>query len=246
MIKFYDEILSQNKLEIYLPFSNNKENYIIPNCYYINPKGVLYNCFGNQGHKEVNMVYTYMLIKDAFYDIRYISISSDGKISLERELRIELEKYKRIITTNSITRDDVFSYLHMDCCDLDNQLLINNITGIISSKICLLEYFINIKNKYKYSLKDIMNEIVLQSNDDINDVLVRLCGFHKIETIVDKIITTSSLDLNQFLNYLDNDFNIYIIPEIVIDHKSDEYKKELIINRFIDKNPDYSNRIIKC
>jgi len=51
MLKYYDEIDNINIREMYLPFTNEKENFVIPNCYYINSQGLLYNCFGDDGHK---------------------------------------------------------------------------------------------------------------------------------------------------------------------------------------------------
>ena len=84
MLKYYDEIDAINSREMYLPFSDEKENYIIPNCYYINSKGVLYNCFGEDGHKEANLIYTYKLIKDSFYDEKYICLAGDGTLHYKK------------------------------------------------------------------------------------------------------------------------------------------------------------------
>lgn len=49
--------------------------------------------------------------------------------------------------------------------------------------------------KKSTNLKEDMDNIIKQSNDDISDILVRFCGFHKIESQAKKTITTSSLDL---------------------------------------------------
>ena len=75
MIKFYDELITKKEIEIYPPFSDIKESFVLPNAYYINTKGLLYNCFGDDGHKASNLIYTYKLIKDAFYDKKYTSFS---------------------------------------------------------------------------------------------------------------------------------------------------------------------------
>ena len=240
MIKFFDEIEYKNKIEIYPPFSYEKEEYVLPNTYYINPHGMLYNCFGEDGHKEANLIYTYNLIKDAFYGKKYKSLFDDGNVSLESVLKYELEQYKRIVKTNEVNRNDVMSYMHLDCCNLSDPLVINLVKGIISSKITLLEKFIELKKK-STNLKEDINYIIKESNDDISDILVRYCGFHKIETQVDKTITTTSVDLYSFKNYLSKKYKICVIPKIYSNGFS-EFEK-VALDRFIDKNPEYEAKI---
>ena len=242
MLKYYDEIDNINSREIYLPFSNEKENYIIPNCYYINSQGLLYNCFGDDGHKESNLTYTYNLIKDYFYDNRYVSLNDDDKISLHKILIEELETYKRIITTKSVTRIDVMQYIHLDFCDLKDPFIVKLIIGIISSKIIMLNRFIELENKLNNKREDI-DKIIDLSKDDIKDILVRYCGFHKIESLENKTITTSSLDLNSFINYFDNDWTIDIVSKISILNENDELYRTLVIDNFLDKNPQYSDKV---
>ena len=58
---------------------------------------------------------------------------------------------------------------------------------------------------------------------DLDDVLVRYCGFHKISSVVDKTITTSSLNAIENLKlYLDKGWTIDIIPGIVYDRVKDK------------------------
>ena len=57
----------------------------------------------------------------------------------------------------------------------------------------------------------------------LDDVLVRYCGFHKISSVVDKAITTSSLNAVDDLKlYLDKGWTIDIIPGIVYDRVKDK------------------------
>jgi len=242
MLKYYDEIDNINIREMYLPFSNEKRKYIILNCYYINSQGLLYNCFGDDGHKESNLIYAYNLIKDSFYNKKYVSLNGDGKILLNKNLIQELETYKRIITTKSVTRIDVMKYIHLDFCDLKDPFIVKLVLGIISSKIILLNKFIELESKSKNRKQDI-DRIIDLSKDDIKDILVRYCGFHKIESLGNKIITTSSLDLNNFINYFDNDWTIDIVPQISIFNENNELYRTLVIDNFLDKNPKYSDKI---
>lgn len=181
MIKFYDELITDNKIQIYLPFSNVKEEYQLPNSYYINSNGLLYNCFEIDGHKEANLIYTYKLIKDAFYDKKYITLDNNDSILLDEILNVEKEKYKRILNSKLLTKEDVKCYLNMNCSNLNDPLLIKLIKGIISSKIILLEKFVELEKISNNKKKDI-DKIIDMSNNDINDILVRYCSFHKIES----------------------------------------------------------------
>lgn len=243
MIKFYDELTKVNKIKIYSQLFMVKEEYEIPNAYYINSNGVLYNCFGDAEHKETNLMYTYKLIKDAFYDRKHISLTSDGLVSLENILDKEIDNYKRIINDKTVTKGDIFNYIHLDCCDFNDPLLIKLIIGVISSKIILLEKFIKLKNNTN-DKKDDMSKIIIESKDDINDILVRYCGFHKIESQIDKTITTSSIDMNNFRNYLDRDYHISIVPEINVDNNYDELYRSIVVDKFLEKNPEYNNKIL--
>lgn len=242
MIEFYEEIIKNNKIYVYLPFSNIIRELEIPNTYYINTNGLLYNCFGYNGHKEANLIYTYILIKDAFYGIKHISLDSDSYISLQDLLKKELNVYKKIISSKSLTRELVYNYIHINCYDLNDPLLFKLILGIVSSKIILLEKFIELE---KESINKVSNieKIIKQSNDDINDILVRYCGFHKIESKVNKTITTSSLNFENFSEYLDRDFVINVVPKILLDKEDDELYDSLLVERFLDKNPQYNDKI---
>lgn len=242
MLKYYNEVDSIISTEMYLPFSSEKEDYIIPNYYYINSKGLLYNCFGEDGHKEANLQYTYQKIKDSFYDIKLVSITGPEKISLPRILIQELKTYKRIVTTKVATRDDVMKYFHLDFCNLKDPLIIKLILGIISSKIILLNKFVELENISRNKKSD-MDKIIDLSKGDLNDILVRYCGFHKIETQVDKTITTSSLDFNSFINYFDNDWKVEVVPKILLNDRDDEVYRTMVVEKFLDKNPQYSDKI---
>ena len=224
MLEFYSEILTQNKIDIYSPFSRNKEEYIIPNSYYINSKGYLFNTFGKDGHKEANLIYTYNLIKDVFNDKKYVGLISDTSISLEDELKKEVKNYKRILENRCLSKEDIMNYIHMNIVFPNDPLVVKLVLGIISSKIIVLKKFIELKNN-SYDKKKAIEEIIRKSNDDINDILVRYCGFHKIESQIEKTITTSSLDLRIFDNYIDNGFKIETIPKIELNNEKTLIKK---------------------
>lgn len=239
MLNFYDEINEKHKIEIYV--DKEKELYLVPNSYYINSYGLLYNCFGKDGHKEANLKYAYKLIKDNIYEKKYISLIDNKAISLEVVLKREIKNLRRILSFNGIASKDTMNYLHLNCFDLNDPLVIKLIIGVITSKICLLKKFIELKNNSLDAKAD-LERIIKETNDDLSDVLVRYLGFHKINSTIDKTITTSSLNLYSFKEYLDRGYSIDIVPKIVLSKYSDIYK-DMVVGNFLNKYPEYSGKI---
>ena len=245
MLKFYDEIIKDNKIRIFNPGTREEMDFEIPNSYYINPKGFLYNSLSENGdsHKETNLIYPYGDIKDAFYGKKFYSLDGIYTVVLEDKLKAAIETYKRIVKNNTLESFDIKCYLNMLCADYNDPLLMKLILGVITSKIALLERFIEIKNT-TVDHKKVMDKIVFESRDDIADMLVRVCGFHKIESQMSKMITTSSLDLNSFKNYLDKGFKVTVIPPILLDREYDELYEQLVLDKFMDKNPEYEGKVL--
>lgn len=238
MLKYYDEIENEPKIDIY--YEGKIEKYTIPNSYYINNLGLLYNCFGKDGHKEANLKYAYNLIKDDFYSKKYITLSQNKTMSMEEILKREINNLKRIISFGSINNMDVMNYLHLNCVDINDSLLMKLIIGIITSKTNLLKKFIELKHNSSNAIKE-LEKIIEESNDDLNDILVRYVGFHKINSTVDKTITTSSLDLYSFKEYFDKGYSIDVVPKI-LSNENEEYRN-LIINKFLYKYPEYKYKV---
>ena len=242
MYRFYDEITKKSKIEIYPLFSKVKEDFVLPNAYFINPWGYLYNSIGETGHEEANMIYTYDRIKDAFNGVKYNGISGPVSPDLNKYLRGAMKVYDRIMSTDNIDFWDAMIYIHKNCCNLDDILVKKLVLGIITSKIILLEKFIALENKV-VDKKEVIDKIIELSKDDISEVLVKFCGFHKIETQVDKTITTTSLKIGDFKNYLDKNFKLCIVPGISLDGKIDEEERITTILKFLSKNPDYKDKV---
>ncbi len=84
-----------------------------------------------------------------------------------------------------------------------------------------------------------MKQLQYLSNNDIRDVLVRFCGFHKIESIVDNTITTSSLyGITKFSEYLKIGWNLHIVPGIIYDKYDDKLSQANFNSYFIQKHLD--------
>ncbi len=75
---------------------------------------------------------------------------------------------------------------------------------------------------------------------DISDILVRFARFNKIETSLDKTITTTSLNaIKEFSEYLKKGWDLQIIPGIVYDQVLDKLTEvdfnSPIINKYLEE-----------
>lgn len=62
-----------------------------------------------------------------------------------------------------------------------------------------------------------LNKLINMTNDYIRGILVRCCGFHKVESSVNKTITTSTLRYEEdFSEYMKKGWSISFIPPIII------------------------------
>ena len=115
--------------------------------------------------------------------------------------------------------------------------MITLIAGFLSAETALYSSFNRVNNSL--SKRELLTQLRELSRNDIRDVLVRFSGFHKIESIVDKTITTSSLyAIRDFSNYLNAGWNLHIIPGIVYDETEDKLSVVDFNSYFIRKYLD--------
>ena len=80
-----------------------------------------------------------------------------------------------------------------------------------------------------------IRKLIEMTNNDIGDILVRCCGFHKVESTQTKTITTSLINYeSEFSDYINNGWTIRFIPPIIInkDKKNiEEYDSDFLIIR---------------
>ena len=91
------------------------------------------------------------------------------------------------------------------------------------------DYFNYLKN----NSNNYEEEIDKISKMDFPDFLVRCCGFHKVESQVNKTITTSLIDYEDaFSEYIDRGWMIEFIPPIVLNNGVlEEYNKDFLTIR---------------
>ena len=115
--------------------------------------------------------------------------------------------------------------------------LITLIIGHLAAETSLYASFARMNESR--SKKALLEQLKYLTLNDIRDVLVRFSGFHKIESIVDNTITTSSLNgITEFHEYLEKGWNLHIIPGIVYDKSEDKLSKQNMNSYFVRKHLD--------
>ena len=222
-IKMIDDALKEldKKRFIQIPY-NNSVMYNFPNAWYITPNGYLYNT--GSGHKQGNLIYPYEDILDRLESNQEVPLS-DNYNKIRNILKrgyvegVEFKNYANleyeiptVITTDSSPLYQLRKSYQKNIATL--------VIGHLAAEDSLYRSFsrMNSSNyKQQLALYFSLNKIAL------DDVLVRYCGFHKISSVVDKTITTSSLNAVDDLKlYLDKGWTIDIIPGIVYDRVKDK------------------------
>ncbi len=249
MYKYYDN-LEKNKITL----SNDGiiNDFFFSNGYFITPNGYLYNTSKSNGHRYNGFVNEY----------DYITSLIKNKKSLSF-LKADINYYKNtlsmLIDNNCIEYEKLESWLksiyelpkNMNLVNEKNNYdtLIQLYMGYCDAHIEFYNYFINIFNENAIEKLDSIDIILGNVNiyDKLVEILVRCMGFHKIELHNSKNITTSSLHpVNDFSEYLYNDYNIWIVPKIIFDNDFKEIDLNnsipissfTAIENFEDENPD--------
>ena len=256
----------ETKSTIKMPLKSNGVSIEWPASWYITPNGYLYNT--GFGHKKGNLVYTlyytiYKLLEEnkPIPNINHVNhihcIIERGYITdkefrdyynliyslptiITPEVEIDRMRYKNLLRLNEteykkITSTPDFEYPHPERSYQKN--LITLITGYLAAENALYLSFNKVNNSL--SKGELLTQLRELTNNDIRDVLVRFSGFHKIESIVDKTITTSSLyAITEFSNYLKAGWNLHIIPGIVYDEMEDKLSVVDFNSYFIRRHLD--------
>lgn len=240
-IKMIDDALKEldKKRFIQIPY-NNSVMYTFPNAWYITPNGYLYNT--GSGHKQGNLSYPYEDILDRLKNSQEVPLV-DNRNKIRNILKrgyVEVVEFKNYANLEYeiptvITTDSSPVYQLRKCYQKNISTLV---IGHLVAEESLYRSFsrMNSSNyKQQLALYFSLNKIAL------DDVLVRYCGFHKISSVVDKTITTSSLNAVDDLKlYLDKGWTIDIIPGIVYDRVKDKVEdvnfNSYFVSEFLNKS----------
>lgn len=232
-----DELKKYNTI-YYKP--NKVDNIYQADTWYITPNGYLYNA-GRDGHKSRDLSFNYNNIKNSIDNNRNILDNHENSNKyLKMSTKIKKNGY---ITSGQFKMflNYISQPAYLESINGINVTREKNIVqltlGIINAQACFYRFFEDLCI-YTEKPKNEIQKIIDWTNDDIRDVLVRCCGFHKIESMQEKTITTSCINYEKELEeYINNGWNIVFIPPFIIDkdnHCLKEYPENfLVIKRLL-------------
>ena len=253
------------KSTIQMPPKSDGKAVVWPKAWYITPSGYLYNT--GFGHKRGNLIYSLYYIFDCLKqnkevpNINYYkqinTILKRGNITYNEfrnyshlmyklptiitpEVEHDRERYKNMLESGI---EEYEKLIHSSKVEYPNpersyqKNLITLISGYLSAESSLYSSFNRINESCHK--KEIIEKLQNLTANDIRDVFVRFCGFHKIESIVDHTITTSSLNgITEFSEYLKKGWNLHIVPKIIYDKFNDELSQMDFNSYFVNKHLD--------
>lgn len=213
---------------------NKVDNIYQPDAWYITPNGFLYNA-GKYGHKSRDLTFNYKRI------ISYIR--SNNRFE-NHEISDKYFKEANMIKGNGYVTADQFqtflNYISQPAyLEKINDVFVTRdkninqlVIGIVNAQGCLYKFFEDLCIYTDNPILEI-KKLIEMTNNYLGDILVRCCGFHKVESTQEKTITTSLVDYeNQFSEYINNGWTIKFIPPIIINKGYiDEYDKDFLIIR---------------
>lgn len=242
-----DEVLFNDALnyiknyKIEIPHKNFEPIRIyLPNSWYITPYNHLYNTMGPDGHKEANLIYPfyYSIIRDDEV-CNPCALLKSAKRSLEQGFidKFTFDNYTNLMYDFST----IYPESYYNLSDLEkyrytslyrktyNPRIVKLIAGINSAQAGLFSFFYHLKN----NSCDYYSDLDFIKQFDLDEILVRCCGFHKISSICDKTITTSCINYEEeFEEYIRKGWNIDFIKPIILNpytKRVEEYSDEFLL-----------------
>lgn len=234
--KIKSALLDLNSIKTIEYESDKVENIYQPDAWYITPNGFLYNA-GKYGHKSRDLAFNYKRIISSICSNSYFEnheISNEYfKIASDMKNRGYITAGQFQLFLNYISQP---SYLEkVDGIPVTRDRNINQLViGIVNAQGCLYKFFEDLCIYTDDPIIEI-RKLIEMTNNDIGDILVRCCGFHKVESTQTKTITTSLINYeSEFNDYINNGWTIRFIPPIIInkDKKNiEEYDSDFLIIR---------------
>lgn len=238
IIEAINELKKYNTIH-YIP--DKVDNLYQPDAWYITPNGYLYNA-GKYGHSGRDLTFNYNKMKYFINNNENILDNhkiSNGYLNLSKKIKengyISAGQFK--VFLNYISQPAYLESIDEIPVTRENHI-IQLILGIINAQACFYRFFEDLCI-YTKDPKNEIDKLVAWTKDDIRDVLVRCCGFHKIESMREKTITTSCVNYEtEFEEYIKNGWNVEFIPPIILDkynRRIMEYPKEFLVMRKVLK-----------
>ena len=220
-----------------------RDNVYLPDAWFITPDGQPYNP-GDEGHSGRDLLYSYQNLKE-----NVKTINSNTLKKYKKKL-LELKKTTNEIQSNQyITSYQFRNFLnyisqpaYLDSVNgfpvTREKHIVEIVSGIAMAHLYFYEFFYDLMS-YTTNPKVELEKIINLTNNNLLDILVRCCGFHKVETSIPKTITTSCINYERvFEEYIKKGWSIAFIPPIIINKEKKEieqYPNEFLVIRKILK-----------
>lgn len=238
-----EELKKYNTIH-YIP--DKVDNLYQPDAWYITPNGYLYNA-GKYGHSGRDLTFNYNKIKYFINNNENILDNhkiSNGYLNMSKKIKengyISAGQFK--VFLNYISQPAYLESINGIPVTREPHI-IQLILGIINAQACFYRFFEDLCI-YTKDPKNEIEKIIHWTNNYIGDILVRCCGFHKVESMLEKTITTSCVNYEEELKeYINNGWNVTFISPFIIDEDNQclkEYPEEfLVIRRLLKTNQFY-------
>lgn len=236
MIKYYDNLEKLSFL-YYIDDDEKEHSYILPNAFFITGDGVLYRAVSNNGDPSLNKCFK--IVEDIIYDRKFTnSDGSSNYLDINDLLDKEIKKYYEITKNRKVSLEDANEYLNLNhsISDRGMDLALETVLGNISARIDVYKFFRDLLT-YTNNPKEEYEKLLKMCNNDYCDILVRCCGFNKIEIRNYHEITTSDLDYEENLfEYTIKNWHVSFIPPIGINRSNgtiEDKKDNIYVKRLM-------------
>lgn len=222
--------------------TKEKQSTYLSDAWYILPNNHLYNT-GKDGHKGTNLTYAYRDIKENIDNLetnkKSLLYQKEAK-DIEKRGYVESTEFKIYLNYINqpcyLTRKDKVPVTY-------ERHTVKTITGIVYAHAYFYDFFERLSKSCNDSKSEI-TKLEDLTNRYIPDILVRCCGFHKVESSLNKKITTSALNYETiFSEYIEKDWDIDFIPPINIQNgKVEELDKDYVKIKNILKGSYYGSK----
>ena len=208
--------------------TKEKQSTYLSDAWYILPNNHLYNT-GKDGHKGTDLTYAYRDIKE-----NIDNLETNKKSLLYQKEAKDIEKRGYVESTEF---KFYLNYINQPCyLTRKNKVpvtyerhTVKTITGIVYANAYFYDFFERLSKSCNDSKSEI-TKLEDLTNRYIPDILVRCCGFHKVESSLNKKITTGALNYETiFSEYIEKGWVIDFIPPINIQNgKVEELDKDYV------------------
>lgn len=231
----YEELQKFNSI-VYDKDVIKYKKVFLPDSWFILPNQILYNT-GN-GHKGSSLVNDFDMIDYAFEHSKSLKGMSKYYFGLKKDIK-----------ENGFTEGHFKSFLNLiyfpvytdtthEFPTCHEKYTTDHIIGVVMAKAYFYNFFENVQN-YCLNAQEEFNKLKKITNNELTDIFVRCCGFHKVESQLKKTITTSDINYKEsFKEYIDNGWNIVFIPPIII-------QKDLGIISELDMESHFVKKLMK-